>query len=161
MLYFLTFTCYGSHLPGDSRGSLDHVRQGESRFIAPNSGLEGHRRRSMRQDPYLLSTPHLRASVRDAIVKVCQHRSWTLYGLHVRTNHVHGIVDAETAPSRIFHDWKAYASRALRDPDRIHWAHGGNIRHIKTSEQLNSFMRYMLHNQGDPMEVYCCDPRCS
>ena len=159
MLYFLTFTCYGSHLPGDARGSADHVRKGEHRLIAPAPMLESQQRYSMRQDPYLLSTPQHRVLVRDAIVEVCRHRSWMLYGLHVRTNHVHGIVGAEATPSRIFHDWKAYASRALQDSGRIHWTHGGNVRHIKTTEQLNSFMRYILHNQGDPMETYWCDPR--
>jgi hypothetical protein len=40
VLYLLTFACYGSHLPGDARGSFDHVRRGEHCRLAPNPGLE-------------------------------------------------------------------------------------------------------------------------
>ena len=82
-------------------------------------------RQKMRQAKYLLSSPESRILVRDAIVDVCRFRCWILYALHVRTNHVHGIVDAEASPSRIFNDWKAYSTRSLRDagvsaPDRLH-----------------------------------------
>lgn len=33
--YFITFRCYGTHLPGDARGSFDHVRNGERRYTRP------------------------------------------------------------------------------------------------------------------------------
>src|SRR5581483_9968184 len=122
-----TFTCYGSHLPGDCRGSFDHVRRGNRRFLPPNAALEDYHRDHLRQAPYCLSTASIREIVRDAIVEVCRYRSWFLYALHVRTTHVHAIADADCAPSRIFNAWKAYATRRLRasgeePPDRIYWA---------------------------------------
>ena len=164
MLYLLTFTCYGSHLPGDARGSFDHVRGGERCPLAPNPGLEAFRRRNMRQTPYLLATAQVRCEVRDAIVKVCRYRPWSLYALHARTNHVHGIVDAETSPSRVFNAWKAYASRSLRAAregplDRIYWTHGGSARRILTPEDLARAMHYVLEGQGQPLETYYDDPR--
>jgi REP element-mobilizing transposase RayT len=164
MLYLLTFTCYGSHLPGDDRGSFDHVRQGERRSISPDPGLESYGRQKMRQAKYLLSSPESRILVRDAIVDVCKFRCWILYALHVRTNHVHGIVDAEASPSRIFNDWKAYATRALRDagisgPNRIHWTHGGGLRTIQTPVGLTRAMHYVLHGQGTLLQTVWSDPR--
>jgi REP element-mobilizing transposase RayT len=133
-LYLLTFTCYGSHLPAFGR-------------------------RKLKQDKYLLASPESRALVRDAIVKVCKFRGWVLYALHVRTNHVHGIVDAEVSPSRIFNDWKAYATRSLGDPGRIHWSRGGSARRIQTPSGLTRAMHYVLHKQGELMQVYWSDPR--
>ncbi len=109
MQYLLTFTCYLSHLPA-------------------------YGRRTLKQDKYLLASSESRALVRDAIVDVCKFRGWWLYALHVRTNHVHGIVDAEATPSRIFNDWKAYATRALNSPGRIHWSRGGSTRKIQTPD---------------------------
>lgn len=84
--------------------------------------------------------------------------------LHVRTNHVHRVVEAAISPSRVFSGWKAYASRALRvaeaeQPDRLHWTHGGHARRILTPEGLTKAMDYVLREQGEPMEVYWHDPR--
>jgi len=129
VVYLITFTCYGSHLPAFGR-------------------------RTMKQDEYLLGSPESRAIVRDAIVNVCEFRGWFLYALHVRTNHVHGIVDADVAASRIFNDWKAYATRALNNPGRIHWSRGGRARKIQTPGSLARAMQYVLYGQGDPMEIY-------
>jgi REP element-mobilizing transposase RayT len=164
VLLFVTFSCYGSHLPGDDRGSCDHVRNGHRRFIAPSPGLEQNRRRLMRQPPFLLSTPQTRAAVRQAIVEVCQVRGWFLHALHVRTSHVHGIVEAESSPSRVLNDWKAYATRALRGAgliacDRMVWTAGGSARRIGSPEALTHARRYVLEGQGEPMEVYSADPR--
>jgi REP element-mobilizing transposase RayT len=164
MLYLLTFTCYGSHLPGDARGSFDHLRRGERRPIDANPGLEAYRRRSTRQAPYVLESAQARSVVRSAIVEVCAHRCWFLHALHVRTNHVHGIVDAEVPFSRVFGDWKAYASRALRaagqsPSDRLFWTHGGSARRILSPQDLDRALRYVLLGQGRLMETYCADPR--
>jgi len=88
-------------------------------------------------------------------VNVCRFRGWFLYALHVRTNHVHGIVDADVAPSRIFNDWKAYATRALNNPSRIHWSRGGGTRRIQTPDGLVRAMSYVLNGQGESMQTYC------
>ena len=162
MLYLLTFSCYGSHLPGDARGSADHARCGERRPLAPNPYLEAYRRRQMRQAPFLLDSAEARSRVRSAIVEVCQYRLWFLYALHVRTNHVHGIVDAGVSPSLVFSSWKAYASRRLRAAgtmDRLYWTHGGSSRRILTARGLTNAMHYVLHGQGEAMETYCAEPQ--
>ncbi|HEY7333732.1 MAG TPA: hypothetical protein VH639_02535 [Bryobacteraceae bacterium] len=134
MVVLVTFSCYGSHVPGDRRGSFDHIRNGERRFVWPNAGLEQDRRGRMRGQPFLLSSPQSRALVRDAVLKVCEFRGWLLYALHVRTNHVHGIVEGDE-PRRVLNDWKAYATRVLRaaalaGADQPAWAHGGSTRGI-------------------------------
>jgi len=159
MIFLMTFTSYGAHLPGDERGSFDHVRAGQRRFVRPNPGLEVYRRKQMRQPPFELRDATSRRVVRDAIVKVCDFRSVPLYALHVRTNHVHGVVEAEDA-RRVLHDWKAYATRSLRDaglvaPDRVVWTHGGNASPLRSSASVRAAIRYVLEGQGEGMETYC------
>jgi REP element-mobilizing transposase RayT len=159
VLYLVTFTCYGSHLPGDARNSFDHVRRGQRRVLRPNPGLESYARRVMRQAEYRLLSCESRELVRDAIMSVCEFRGWVLYALHIRTNHVHGIVDAAVSPSRILNDWKAYATRSLRDPGRLHWTHGGSTRTILTPAGLTRAMHYVVCSQGEQMETCWSDPR--
>ena len=75
MTLFLTFSTYGTHLPGDIRGSFHHVRDGGRRYIFPNAGLEKYRAKLMPQPPCELSTPQERIAVRSAIIEVCKFRS--------------------------------------------------------------------------------------
>jgi REP element-mobilizing transposase RayT len=163
MVRLLTFTCYGSHLPGDARGSFDHVRQGERRFLFPTPALERYSRAQTTQAPYLLSTVPARAAVRDAIAAACRFRSWFLYALHVRTNHVHGVAESEAPADRILHDWKAYATRALRaaglaSPGQFVWTHGGSAHNLISRKALTDAVRYVIEGQGEPMEIYFSEP---
>ena len=163
MVRLLTFTCYGCHLPGDIRGSFDHARNGERRFLPPNPSLERYCREQMRQAAFFLSTAESRTLVRDAIIDVCRFRSWSLYAVHVRTSHVHGVVGSETQPDRVLHDWKSYAMRALRSaglvlPGRTVWTRGGNAHNLVSGAAVNDAIRYVIERQGEPMEIYVCEP---
>jgi hypothetical protein len=77
-------------------------------------------------------------------------------------NHVHGVVETESSSTRVLNDWKAYATRALRSQgliasDRTIWTHGGNTLRIVRPEALRNAIRYVLEEQGQPMEVYRAD----
>jgi REP element-mobilizing transposase RayT len=148
MVLLVTFSCYGSHLPGDDRGSFDHLRRGERRFMVPNAAFEDDCRRRMRQPPYVLATSAARATVRDAIASVCRHRAGFLYALHVGANHVHGVVESDS-PRRVWNDCKAYATRCLRKAglagaDQAVGTHGGSTPMIASAEGLRLAMRYVL-----------------
>jgi REP element-mobilizing transposase RayT len=56
-----------------------------------------------------------REVVRDAIASVCQYRGWQLIALHVRFDHVHVVVDLDREPDNAWRDFKAYATRLLRE----------------------------------------------
>ena len=84
--------------------------------------------------------------------------------LHVRTNHVHGVVDAVDPHSLVVRDWKCYASRLLRkngqEPaTRIFWTHGGSARKIATARELVRAVDYVLNGQGEAMEIDRADQR--
>src|SRR4051794_16996747 len=93
-------------------------------------------RRAMLQDPYEL-VPASWAAVLAAIQMHCAHRDWNLLAAHVRSNHVHVVVEAEIRPGRIMNEFKSYASRELNrlgiderieNAGRGREAHGGSGR---------------------------------
>lgn len=113
MTYFITFACYGAHLHGEEPGSVDrHHNVPGSRLAEVNPGRVAVKRRQMDQSPYFLDRDR-RATVLDACREVCLHHGWSLWAAHVRTNHVHAVVEADVRPEKIMHAFKSYASRNL------------------------------------------------
>jgi REP element-mobilizing transposase RayT len=114
----------------------------------------------MLHDTYLLLTCSTRQLVKDAIIEVCKYRGWKLVALHVRTTHIHAVVNAEAMPRRIVVDWKAYTTRRLRanEPKReVYWAQGGSARALKTERDVRRAVAYILEQQGEPLEIFCAE----
>jgi REP element-mobilizing transposase RayT len=100
-----------------------------------------------------------REAVLEALREVCEHRGWGLLAAHVRTNHVHVVVEAEVSPERIMNDFKSYASRALNrldhhgsDPRR--WARHGSTRWLWKDRDVKEAICYVVEEQGEPMAVF-------
>jgi REP element-mobilizing transposase RayT len=115
----------------------------------------------MYQTPYFLD-PEGRAAVLQAIREVCLHRGWSLLAAHVRTTHVHAIVEAGVLPERIMNAFKSYASRGLnrlgRDgPNRKRWARHGSTRWLWKDEDVRRAIQYVVEQQGELMAVYCAE----
>lgn len=66
----------------------------------------------MDQAPYLMDATR-RAVVLAALLERCQQQHWGLLAAHVRTSHVHVVVEGEIRPDRIMNGLKSYASRCL------------------------------------------------
>lgn len=114
--------------------------------------------RNMDQPPYRLDLRRRRI-VLDALLDRCRQQEWKLLAAHVRTNHVHLVVEAEVRPERIMNDPKAYASRCLNrkqldEPVRKRWARHGSTRWLWKSEDVSAAIRYVVEEQGEPMAVY-------
>jgi REP element-mobilizing transposase RayT len=159
LTYLLTFDCYGMWLPGDQRGWIDRIR-GEHRggYREPSPALEAHAQELMLHDPYLLDRPRAQ-SVLAAILEVCEYRDWELLAAHVRTNHVHCVVDSVMPPSQAIGDFKAYASRALNkiEGQQKRWARGGAASTLITNQAIYAAIHYVAECQGDAMAVHVCD----
>lgn len=110
----------------------------------------------MRDEPYVLDYPR-RAAVLECIKEVCRFRRWELLAAHVRTNHVHVVLDANAPPERVMTTLKAYASRKLNRIDNgpcRRWARHGSTRHLSTTEQVSDALSYVVSGQGEPMAVF-------
>ncbi|MBP9891199.1 MAG: transposase [Planctomycetes bacterium] len=101
----------------------------------------------------------MRGAIDDAIREVCTHRGWTLHALNVRTNHVHVVVSApDVAPERVMNDFKAYATRRLRQRKLVSrqqkvWAHHGSTPRIWKPEGLARAIRYVNEAQGPELPM--------
>ncbi len=162
MRYFITLACYGTHLHGDESGSVDrHHNLPGSRFLEADPERSAAERKRMNQPPYWLDSDG-RTAVLEALMEVCLHRGWNLLAAHVRTNHVHVVVEAEVRPEKVMTDFKSYASRGLtrlgRDgPDRKRWARHGSTRWLWKDQDVRDAMRYVVEEQGEPMAVFVGD----
>ena len=112
----------------------------------------------MDQPPYHLDQIR-RDAVLQAIQEVCGHRGWTLLAAHVRSNHVHAVVETETRPERIMSDFKAYASRRLNwmkldQPNRKRWARHGSTRWLWKPQHVSAAIQYVVDEQGRSMSAF-------
>jgi REP element-mobilizing transposase RayT len=161
--YFITFVCYGTRLPGQA-GAADqqhHLYKGP--YPKQTEVRETYAKKLARQVPYTLDHPR-RTLVLEAIREVCQWRKWMLLAAHVRTNHVHVILDADRSPELVMNAFKAYASRALNrsgldGPNRIRWARHGSTRYLWYSGQIGAAIGYVISGQGEPMAIFEAPPR--
>jgi REP element-mobilizing transposase RayT len=149
-------------LHGDESGSVDrrHNLVG-SRLLEPNAQRVMAERRNMLQQPYVLDQAR-RAIVLAAIQKHCAYRGWNLLAAHVRSNHVHTIVEAETLPERIMSEFKSYASRELNrvtsdGPERKRWARHGSTRWLWKDEDVRHALQYVIDEQGEPMALFIAE----
>ena len=131
--YLITFACYGCRLHGAESGSVDvtHNVPGTP-ILEENCARAAFEEERMDQAAYYMDQIR-RDAVLEAFQEVCRHRGWSLLAAHVRSNHVHTVVEAEAEPERVMNDFKAYASRRLNrmsldHPDRKRWARHGSTR---------------------------------
>jgi len=157
--YLITFACYGCHLHGSESGSVDRAHNVRGTpLLETNPARAAADGKHMDQAPYNLDQIR-RAAVLEAIQEVCGQRGWSLLAAHVRSNHVHTVVQAQVPPERVMNDFKAYASRRLNrmrldETDRKRWARHGSTRFLWKAEHVLAAIQYVVHEQGDAMSVF-------
>ena len=110
LAYFLTWTTYGTWLPGDARGWVRKPGQ----FQIPDPKLEAVARELMSEEPCILDSEERRL-VEKTIQEHCAIRSWHLHAVSCRTNHVHVVVTAPVSPQTVRNQFKAWCTRYLKE----------------------------------------------
>ncbi|HYT94126.1 MAG TPA: transposase [Gemmataceae bacterium] len=157
--YFLTFTCYGTWLHGDERGSVDdeHNVPGTP-VLPPDAARQAREWDDLAEPPYHLDAPRRQVTLH-ALCEIARRKGWVLHAVHVRSNHLHLIVTAEGSPERVLNDFKTAASRRLNkafpaERDRARWTRHGSTRYLWTEEAVAEKVHYVLEGQGEPMERF-------
>lgn len=154
LAYFITFRTYGTWLHGDARTSVDrhHNASGEPP-IEQDEQLEAESARRMNHARVELS-PRARKIVEHTIREVCDHRSWSLRAVSVRSNHVHLVVSAGCQPEKVMNDLKAWSSRRLAEqqqsPGPAVWSRHGSTRYLWLNKDVEAACDYAVNQQDLP-----------
>jgi REP element-mobilizing transposase RayT len=93
---------------------------------------------------------------RGKVEKVCREhaaiRGWELHAVNARTNHVHLVVTADKSPRVVRNQFKANATRVLRErpgaiaQDHV-WTRGGDCEIVDGEENLARVIQYVNEAQ--------------
>lgn len=149
LAYFITWTTYGTWLPGDDRGWHDWGKGG---IRPPNQQLQKYASGKSKETPFLMASED-REVVEQTIENHCKFRNWIAHAVNARTNHVHAVVTApSTTPETVRDQLKAWCSRKLkhRHPERIRfWTEGASRRYINSEDDLALSVAYVLEAQDN------------
>lgn len=157
--YLITFACYGCHLHGQELGSVDRDHNLPGSRLIPSDPARVLAEQRMMDQPSYRMDDRRRDAVLTAMRERCSDRRWKLLAAHVRTRHVHVVVEAEARPERVMNDLKAYASgclnrRGLDAAERKRWARHGSTRWLWNQRSVSEAIRYVVDRQGEPMAVF-------
>jgi len=145
--YFLTWTTYGTWLPGDERG---WNRRGEADIQRANPLFVEMARSRMKEPEFRLSAAD-RRTVEATIRAHCRVRTWDLHAVNARSNHVHVVVTAAGYPPQTVRDqFKAWCTRRLKAAGATRtrfWTEGGSCRWINREDDLGDAVRYVIEAQ--------------
>jgi REP element-mobilizing transposase RayT len=164
LAYLITFRCYGTWLHGDERGAYRRTHgivSGVS-WIEPRPRLERAEARQLKHEPVTLDASQ-RAVVDKAVREVCVRRKYSLCAINVRTNHVHTVVSAQSAPEPVLNAFKSYATRALRlsksfPANIMPWARHGSTIYLWKERDVSRAVEYVVVGQDHGFETQWSPP---
>lgn len=155
LAYFITFTTYGTWLHGDSRGSIT-VKDHSTKVVHPCAKLHQSVQSQLKHPTVVLDAIQ-RKIVLETICRHCILKNWNLLAAHVRTNHVHLLVQSNETAEKVMQDIKAWCTRRLRQSGmnipKV-WTRHGSTKYIFTHEKRLEKIHYVVFEQGEPMECY-------
>jgi REP element-mobilizing transposase RayT len=173
--WLLTWTTYGTWLPGDARGFVSDVRDGpgpEVRHNVPGTPYDADdeqvRTRAqgcMVGKPVWLTAEQARI-VADQFQATARFRGWHLVAVAVMANHVHLVVGVagDPDPAKLIHDFKSYATRALKAAGHVPaggrwWTESGSRRKLPDERAVQAASEY-VRRQRNPLIVRMASGAC-
>jgi REP element-mobilizing transposase RayT len=167
--WFLTWTTYGSWLPGDPRGFVSQLRDDYGLPHIHNlpgtpceadiPPLEKAMRAAMLGPPIRLTLDQAK-TITTQFQETAAYRDWLLLASAVMANHIHIIigVPGDPDPEKILHSFKSYASRILnrgwsRPVNGTWWTESGSKRKLPNQEAVLEAVNY-VRNQEYPLVIW-------
>lgn len=153
--YFITWTCYGTWLPGDERGWVKW-HKGQQ---VPQPLLADWCREQMTEQAVMLDDSQ-RLLVDQTVAEHCLIRNWKLHAVNCRTNHCHVVVTAlDCEGEQVRDQFKAWCTRRLKEFERSRhgevetnrehwWTRKGSVRYLFDEESLAAAIEY-THDAQD------------
>ena len=170
--WFLTWTTYGTWLPGDERGFVGAVSDNSSGQVIHNipgtpydadfSSLRNYSINQMKGEPIYLS--YEKAEVMfDQFQETTEYCQWQLCAIGIIRNHVHIVVGVpgDPDPSAILGTFKSYSSRTLnkrwtKPLNGTWWTKSGSKRRLPNEHAVRAAIRY-VEQQANPLIVWIAE----
>ncbi len=171
--WLLTWTTYGTWLPGDDRGSITAIRvntTGErvhynlpgTPCVGELSELRDAARDLMKGPPIFLVLEQAKVLL-NQFHETANYRSWSLDSVAIMANHIHIVVtvDGDPEPAMLLRDFKSYGSRSLtrRGAKPINgtwWTTGGSKRKLPDENARRAANEY-VKNQARSLIIWTAD----
>lgn len=167
--WFLTWTTYGTWLPGDDRGFVSDVRSDDGPKVRHNQfgaepqskmrGLELSAKKLMKGPPIFLNIEQAQV-LWDQFEVTARLRFIELIAGAIMRNHVHMVVGVkgDPDPQWLLGGFKSYGSRALnarfgKPQSGTWWTQSGSCRKLKNQDSVNAAVEY-VRNQEFPLFVW-------
>jgi hypothetical protein len=108
LAFFITWSTYGTWLPGDDRGWIEYRRG----WQLPDPARELEAQAAMTEDACILDREQ-RQLVEDTIADDCEKRGWQLHSVNCRSNHLYVVVSANCHPKRVRAQFNAFFGLGL------------------------------------------------
>jgi len=154
LAYFITWTCYGTFLPGDDRG-WTKWQKGQQ---LPQPRLEDWCRDQMSESALRLNEKQ-REIVNQVVQLHCEIRGWILHAVTCRSNHCHVVVTAPNYDAQLVcHQFKSWAKRRLKEHElesnfkpvprrKRWWTRKGSLRKLFDEESIDAASIYTIEAQ--------------
>ena len=169
MTWLLTWTTYGTRLPGDQRGFVSRLRTQSGDVVTHNqpgtpldADLPGLRRyaESIMTQPAVWLTLEQARAVSEQLRETAAFRNWKLLAFAVMANHVHLVVEVrdEVPAAKLLVDFKAYTTRRLNlhhasNSRQKWWTERGSTRALRHPGAVESAIVY-VNNQEVPLVIW-------
>lgn len=165
--WFLTWTTYGSWLPGDARGFVgsqlgdDNVLIEHNQFgtplALPNAALHYVMGRQTKESTVVLDFNQA-TSLLEQFLETTSHRRWLLIALGIMRTHIHAVVGVpgDPDPEKVLGDLKAYGSRCLKANGAVRdnwWTRSGSKRKLSDEAAVNNVVHYIC-GQANPLLIW-------
>jgi len=165
--WLITWTTYGSRLPGDARGFVGNIREADGTQVRHNipgtpldtdiPALERYVQSQMKGPPVTLVRPQAEALIAQ-YQETARIRGWLLQAASVMYNHTHVLVGVPGDPDPIAmrDQLKGWATRALKKLGPIPvnggwWTVGGSRRKIA---KVSAAVVYVVKEQPNPLATW-------
>ena len=167
--WFLTWTTYGSWLPGDQRGFVGEAvdedgqrrphNEPHSPSAMPSAALAQFSREQLVGPPILLNVSQADALL-EQFLETTAYRRWLLVAVGIMRTHLHTVigVTGDPKPEKILNDLKSYATRRLnqngsRPVSETWWSRSGSKRKLAGEQDVEAVVEY-IHRQPNPLLIW-------
>lgn len=159
LAFFLTWTCYGTRLHSDERGSVDRTHNVLGTPVLPTDASRNEFARRLMTHEMVVLDATMRVIADKAIRDHARIKTWKLRAVNVRTTHAHVVVsDAGIDPELMLDRFKMWSTRRMREAGPIGsaqplWTARGSKRWLWTEDQVADKINYVLYGQDRDCDV--------